>query len=252
MFVFLWSYELLFHTIHIALACGIFVSLYYLCFCIPSMIQQLYAICQNQIAYIYKPPCLFLCTTISSITFYFWKDSAIHIILKWRRATSHTRLRAHDHYTSSTLIGGKCGAGPSSFRTMLEGRMEYISECMMDVKSTWIPTWHRIDHVSWSRGLFQKPPLGGRFNIKPGDHCTPNAHSRSFILCYHAWGPQQLEIHRNSIWLRTQPHLTSHYTWGSVTTLHDFGSVLGWPLDTFFSGSHNFMVTALGSCVKWP
>ena len=31
--------------------------------------------------------------------------------------------------------------------------MEYTSECKMDVKSTWIPTWHRMDHVSWSLGL---------------------------------------------------------------------------------------------------
>ena len=30
------------------------------------------------------------------------------------RATSHTRLRACDHSTSSTLIGGTGGAGPSS------------------------------------------------------------------------------------------------------------------------------------------
>ena len=35
------------------------------------------------------------------------------------RATSHTRLRARD--TSSTLIGGKGGAGPSSLHTALEG-----------------------------------------------------------------------------------------------------------------------------------
>jgi len=35
--------------------------------------------------------------------------------------SSHTRLRAHDHYTSSTLIGGKGGAGPSSLPTTLEG-----------------------------------------------------------------------------------------------------------------------------------
>ena len=28
------------------------------------------------------------------------------------RATSHTRLRARDHFTSSTLIGEKGGAGP--------------------------------------------------------------------------------------------------------------------------------------------
>ena len=46
--------------------------------------------------------------------------------------------------------------------------------------------------------------------------------------------------------------MTSHYTSGSVTTLHDFGGVLGWTLDTFFFSSHNFIVMALGSCVKWP
>ena len=47
--------------------------------------------------------------------------------------------------------------------------------------------------------------------------------------------------------------MTSNYTWGSMTTLHDFGSALRHPLDTLGGGgSHNFMVTALGSCVKWP
>ena len=45
-----------------------------------------------------------------------------------------------DQSTSSTLIGGKGRAGgPSLIHTMLEGPMEYISECKMDVKSTWIP-----------------------------------------------------------------------------------------------------------------
>jgi hypothetical protein len=44
------------------------------------------------------------------------------------RATSHTRPRAHDYYTSSTLIGGKGGACPSSLRpTTLEGPMEYVT-----------------------------------------------------------------------------------------------------------------------------
>ena len=32
---------------------------------------------------------------------------------------------------------------------------------------------------------FQKPPLEGRPNTKPGDHDTPNAHDRRFILFYH-------------------------------------------------------------------
>ena len=65
------------------------------------------------------------------------------------RATSHTRLRARDHYISSTLIGGQGRAGPSSLHTIIEGPMEYV-------KSTRIPTWHRMDHVSWSFGLFSK------------------------------------------------------------------------------------------------
>jgi hypothetical protein len=43
------------------------------------------------------------------------------------RTASHTRLRARDHYTSSTLIGGKGGIGPSSLHTMLEGPMEYAN-----------------------------------------------------------------------------------------------------------------------------
>ena len=68
-------------------------------------------------------------------------------------ATSHMRLRASDCYTSSTLIGGKGGAGPSS----LEGPMEGVCECkMVDVKSTWIPIGHRMEHVSWLLGLFSK------------------------------------------------------------------------------------------------
>ena len=43
------------------------------------------------------------------------------------RATSHMRLRARDQVTSSTLIGGKGGAHPSSLRTTLEGPTEYVN-----------------------------------------------------------------------------------------------------------------------------
>jgi hypothetical protein len=70
------------------------------------------------------------------------------------KATSHTKLRARDQYSSSTLIGGKGGADPSSLHTTLEGPKEYVYA--RGVNSTWIPTWHRIDHVSWSLGLFSK------------------------------------------------------------------------------------------------
>jgi hypothetical protein len=37
---------------------------------------------------------------------------------------SHTSLRARDHGTSSTLIGGKGGAGPRSLYATLEGSTE--------------------------------------------------------------------------------------------------------------------------------
>ena len=60
-----------------------------------------------------------------------------------------------------------------------------------------------------------------------------------------------IEIPRNSIWLRAQSHMISHYTWGLVTTLHDFGSVLGRPLDTFlglsqFHGQGSWPVCEVG------
>ena len=45
-------------------------------------------------------------------------------------ATSHTRLRARDHHTSSILIGGESGAGPSSRHTTLEGPTEYVNGWM--------------------------------------------------------------------------------------------------------------------------
>ena len=126
------------------------------------------------------------------------------------------------------------GAGPSSLlHTMLEGPNEWVCECKMDVKFTWIPTWHQVDHVSWSLGLFFKTPHGVRPNTKLGDHGTPNTHNCWFIIYYHLWGPTRIKFHWNSIWLRAREHMASHYTWGSVTTLDDFGGVLGRPWDNF-------------------
>ena len=76
----------------------------------------------------------------------------------FKRAASHTRLRARDCYTSSTLVGGKGGAGPSSPHTTLDGPTEYV-DARWTVKSTRICTWHWMDHVSWSLGLFSKNHL---------------------------------------------------------------------------------------------
>jgi hypothetical protein len=101
-------------------------------------------------------------------------------------------------------------------------------------------------------GCFQTPPLGGRSNTKPGDHATPKSRSLWFILFYHEQRSASIEIHWNSIWLRAQSLMAAQYTWGSVTTLHEFGGVLGRPLDTFglsqFHGHGSWLVceVALG------
>jgi hypothetical protein len=75
--------------------------------------------------------------------------------------------RARGTYTSSTLIGGKAGVGPSSLHTMLEGT-NGVSECKVDVKPTWIPI-HGIEWIMFHGHLdyFQEPPRGGRPNTKP-------------------------------------------------------------------------------------
>ena len=175
---------------------------------------------------------------------------ALGSCVKW---PSHTRLRARDHCTSSILIGGKRWAGPSSLHTTLEGSPEWVQDgCKVDMDS-YVTSKGQYFMVTWILFLFlKKPRLGFRPRTKLGDHGTPNAHNRWFILHYHAWGPAWIGIHWNSIWLKARSHMTSHYTWESMTTLHDYGGVLGRPLDAFFWDSHNVMITALGSCVKWP
>jgi hypothetical protein len=165
------------------------------------------------------------------------------------RATSHTRLRARDHYTSSTLIGGKGGAGPSAFHIMLEGSMEYVN-------ARWMLCLHGFLHVIeriMCRGhldYFQKPPLAGKPYTKPGDHDTPNNHNRWFILFYRVWKPR---MNRKFIEITFDwghmSHMTSHYTRESVTTLHVFGGWVGTAFGHFLLGSHNLMVTGLQSCV---
>jgi hypothetical protein len=82
---------------------------------------------------------------------------------------------------------------------------------------------------------FQEPPLGGRLNTKPGDHGTPNTHNHFFILFYQVWGPSWIKKFIELAFGWGLGHvLTSHYTWRPVTVIHDFGGVLGRPLDTFF------------------
>ena len=87
------------------------------------------------------------------------------------------RLRGCDHYTSSTLIGGKGEPHPSLLHSMLEGLMEYVNV-------RWMYSLHGFLHgIKWimfhgTLDYFQKPPFGGRSNTKLGDHGTPNVNNR--------------------------------------------------------------------------
>ena len=81
---------------------------------------------------------------------------------------------------------------------------------------------------------FQRPLLGGKSNTKLRDHDTLSVYNCWFIIFYHVWGPVWIDVYWNIIWYRDRSHMASHYTWGSMTKLHDFGGVLGQPLNTFF------------------
>ena len=152
------------------------------------------------------------------------------------RATSHTRLRAHDHYASSTPIGGKGGAGPSLPHTTLEGPTEYVNAKWMESLHGFL---HIIKRIMFHGHLdyFQKPPLRGRPNTNPRDHNTLNAHNHWFILLYHMWRPtwtkqNPIKIAFNwwpgHIWLHTTlkgpwPHyIILEVHWAGLRT-HSFG-----------------------------
>jgi hypothetical protein len=136
--------------------------------------------------------------------------------------TSHTRLRARDHYPLSTLIGSKGRAGPILLHTILrdqrsmwmqDGCKVYMDGFQHGIK--WIMSCGQLEY-------FQKPPLGGRPNTKLWDHDSPG--NRWSILFYHLWGPLWIEIHWNSIWLRARDHAT--WLWRvcwDVLWTHSFG-----------------------------
>jgi hypothetical protein len=105
-----------------------------------------------------------------------------------------------------------------------DGCKVYMDSYMASNRSCFMVTWTISKNHLWEVGLTQNREtmaLQTLTTVKLFDF-------------YHVWGPAWLEIYWNSIWLRVQSHMTSHYTWGSMTTIHDFEGVLGQPLDTFF------------------
>ena len=123
----------------------------------------------------------------------------------------------------------------------------------MDVKFTWIPTWHQMGHVLWLLGfVFENCLLEVGLTRNREIMALWTFTTVGLFYLYHVWGPAWIETHWNSIWLRIWSRMTSHYTWGSVDHTTWSWRCVGTAFGRFLLGSHNFMVMALGSCVKWP
>jgi len=163
------------------------------------------------------------------------------------------RLRAHDHYTPSTLIGGKGGAGPSSLHSMLEGPTKYVCECTMDVKSTRIPTWHRMDSVSWSLGLFFKNHLL-EVGLTRSRRETMALRTLTTVDLFYVISWVRSHMNRNSLkyhLVEGRSHMTSHYTRESPHYYIDVGGCVGtaglWKLSFGLSQFHGHQSPTLGA-----
>ena len=143
----------------------------------------------------------------------------------------------------------------SKFASHYAWGTDRVCECKMEVyMDSYMASNGSCFTVTWTN--FKNHLLEVGLTQTVGDHGTPNTHKCWFILLYYVWGSIWIEeIHWNSIWSRDRSHMTSHYTWGSMTALHDFGGVLGRPLDTFswaltisWSGSWLVCKVALRCC----
>jgi hypothetical protein len=90
------------------------------------------------------------------------------------RATSHTRPRAHDQYTSNTLIGGKGGSGPSSLHNTLEGPTEYVNARWMYIDS----------YMALNGSCFTVTWTAFKNHLLKVDHGTSNTHNRLYVPFY--------------------------------------------------------------------
>ena len=102
----------------------------------------------------------------------------------------------------------------------------------------WWSLYHKFQYID----VFIKNLSITTFNVKI------SRHTFSYKNGYISSGIG-FEFNWNRVWLRIWSHMTSHHTWGSVITLRNFGSVLGWPLVTFF-GALTISRSRLSACVR--
>ena len=120
--------------------------------------------------------------------------------------------------------------------------------CLRDHWITWMQDGCKVcmdSYMAWSRSCFMVPWTTFKNHLLEVG-LTLNRETmalRTLIMCK---DPAWIEIHWNNIWLRAR-HILLH------TMVRCLILEVCWDgLWTLFLGSHNFMVTALGSCVKWP
>ena len=125
------------------------------------------------------------------------------------RATLHMRLRACDHYTSSTLIGGKGKAGPSLLHSTLEGPMEYVN-------ARWMSSLHGFLYgINWimSHGywiLFKNYLL--EVGLTQKHETMPLSQFLIYSILSYVRALHELKFIETIFWLRTHSHMTSHCT----------------------------------------
>ena len=115
--------------------------------------------------------------------------------------------------------------GTNGSKWIQDGCKVYMGSYMASNGSCFMATWI----------IFKKIPLGCRSNIRLG-------------WPWHSETSQPLVYYILS-WVRSPSHMTWHYTWGLVPTLHEFGSALGQLLDTSFGLSqfhgHNYWLACV-------
>ena len=132
------------------------------------------------------------------------------------RATSHTRLRARDPYTSSALMHGKGKVGPSPlplrFRDQWSMWMRDGCKVCMDSYMASNGSWFMVTWINFKNRLLE----AGLTQIRKSMALWTLTIVGLFYF-YHVWeGLAWIDIHWNSIWLRLLSHMSSHYTWRSV------------------------------------
>ena len=148
------------------------------------------------------------------------------------RATSHTRLGARDQHTSSTLIGRK-GGGRS--RSKFASHHTWGTNRVQDGCKLYINSYQTSNgsHFTVTWIIFKNHLLEVGLTLNQETTTLRTLTTVDSFYFYHTWGPACKEIHWNSIWLRARSHMASHYTWESMTTLHDVGGVVGTAFEHF-------------------